>query len=416
MRPRSDNMVMLLVLLAFVGIVVWLLRRTEIAEEPKYSQLTTYSPKPDGALALYDLCEASGLKPKRFADTEYHYPKDGCVVILDASGFGSVLGGIDAKAVRLWLERGGRMVLCAEPDSDFGLTSSLFKELQADEPTPVVLKEVSQPKCEATADGNGTKGKLTPYGRFDSNGDVYKLPNPRFALFTGVDRIEHARIATPTMIEAVQLLGSDAPVLWYRKVGKGELYWLTRPEMASNGWISRKDNHRLLLNVIEAAARGRTVYFDEHIHGFARETPNLLAIMFHTRGGQLLLALCALSLLLFAGAAVRPAKYTSDNVPERRIGVEMVLAQADLYERAGARHVIADSQIDSLRRAYMERRHLASPPSEQQLLDWIEQSWRGDAKRSGVLREYLRSRLLPRSQHALLELARACDEAKSMLT
>jgi hypothetical protein len=337
------------------------------------------------------------------------------MVVLEASGIGSVLGGIDAKAVRLWLERGGRIVLCAEPEEDYGIAHSLFEELQADEPTPAVLNEVSQPKCEASAAGKGTTGKLTPYGRFDSNGEVFKLQTPRFALFEGVDQIEHTR-ATPTMVEAVQLLGSDAPVLWYRKVGKGELYWLTRPEMASNGWVARKDNHRLLLNIMQTAGRGRTIYFDEHIHGFARETPNLLAILFHTSGGQLLLALCGLSLLLFAGAAVRPAMYTSDNVPQRRIGVEMVLAQADLYERAGARHVIADSQIDSLRRAYMERRHLASPPSELQLLDWIDRNWRGDAKRGGVLREYLQSRLLPRSQQALFELARACDEAKSMLT
>lgn len=416
MSRRSDSLVTVLALLGFVLATFWLLQRTHIDEEQTYSPLTTYSPKPDGAQALYELLASVGSKPQRFGETEYHYPNNACIVLLESAGMPALFGDVDAKALRLWLERGGTLVLGAPPeDEGFGIVPQLMKELQIDEPTPKDVQAINTPRCEATLAGPGTAGKLTPYSRFDTKGDIYELPSPKPVLFTGVKRIEHAG-ATPTLIAGVQLLGSDSPVLWYRKVGKGELYWLTRPEMLSNSWLARADNHRLLLNVFDAAAHGRPLYFDEHIHGFARETPNLMALLAHTRGGHLLLTLCGLALLLFAGAAVRPAKFKVEKVPERRQGVEMVLAQADLYERANARHVIADSQIDSLRRAYMERRHLASPPSEKEVLLWVESCWVGDAQRKSVLAEYLRNKLLSRSSHALLELARACDDAKSMLT
>jgi hypothetical protein len=412
---RSDNAVIVLVLLAFVGVILWLLNRTQIEHKPTLPPLTTYSAQPDGALALFELAESVGLEPLRFGETEYHYPPQACVVLLDAAPFGGVFGGaLDPKAIRLWLERGGRLVLCQAPGGN-GVSEELLEELGAADPTPTVIREASTPRCEAVHVKAGIVGKLTPRTRFEETGDVYELPQTRFALFAGVAQIEHGK-QPAQVIEAVQLLGSDSPVLWYRKVGEGELYWLTRPEMASNSWISRADNHRLLLNVLQTAARDRQLIFDEHIHGYARETPNLMAILAHTRGGHLLLLLCGLGLLLFAGAAVRPAKYASNMTPERRQGVEMVLAQADLYERADARHVIADSLVDSLRRAFVERRHLAAAPSEGQLLTWVEQEWRGDERRGRTLGDYLRSRALPRTSRALLDLARACDDAKSMLS
>jgi hypothetical protein len=417
MKRRSDSLLTGLVLLAFVAVTIWLLQRTHREQDPQYSVLTTFSPRPSGALALYELLAQLGYDPQRHRKTEYHYPPDACVVLLDPGGFASALSPLDPTAIRLWLERGGALVLCSEADaSEYGLAHSIFEELEATEPQGEERKKVSELGIEATRIGEGGKGRLTPLVRSEGSGDVYKLPAKRPALLQNVGKIEHTD-SVPTLVEAALLLRSDAPVLWYRKVGEGELYWLTRPEMASNSWIARADNHRFVLALLDAATRdGRPLYFDEHIHGYLRQAPNLMALLTRTRGGHLLLGLCGLALLLFSGAAVRPAKFTVESVPERRQGVEMVLAQADLYERAGARHVIADSQLDSLRRSYMEQRHLAAPPSEAQLLDWVEREWRGSAERKVLLAEYLRSRLLPRSSYALLDLARACDDAKSMLT
>jgi hypothetical protein len=413
MKIRADSLVLLGVLACFAGVMLWLLQRTTGSSEPYFETLTTYSPLPDGAKALFQLLETQGYKPQRNHENEYHYPDKACVVILDTSGAALFGHNLDPKALRLWMEEGGYLLLCAEPQCPAAV--ALLTELEADKKDPKLAKRLEQFTVEARHLGAGTGGKLVPVIRVEGKGDVYKLPAKSAELFKGVRKIEVSSLP-PQDLSAVSLLDADGSVVLYRRVGEGALLMLTRPELASNSWISRQDNHRLLLNLVGAASKGRQIYFDEHIHGFARENPNIMALLAHTYGGHLLLLLILLALVLFAGAAVRPARFSVETVPVRRQGTEMVLAQADLYQSAGARNVIADSQIDSLRRAFMERRSLATPPSDAKLLEWIELEWAGDSTHKTAIAEYLRSRWLPRTPGALLDLAKACDTARAMLS
>ncbi|MDQ3022908.1 MAG: DUF4350 domain-containing protein [bacterium] len=411
---RGDSLMLALVMLVFIAVALWLFQRTRTEDKPNYAPLTTFSAQPDGAQALFELLEQTGQSPKRYTGTEYHYPEGSCMVILEAGTVARLSTSLlDVKALRLWIERGGCLVLGS--DSTPKVAEELFEELQIGEPTVSERGWINRAGTQATAEKVGISGKLTPLTRIEKQGEIHKLPAKQVALFSKVDRIEIGDGAEQ-LIAAVPLLRTDSPILWHRGVGKGDLYWLTRPEMASNAWIARADNHRLLLNVLDAAAHDRQLYFDEHIHGYLRETPNLMVLLTRTHGGHMLLGLIALTVLLFAGAAVRPARFFIEHVPVRRQGVEMVLAQADLYQRADARHVIADCQIDRLRRVLMDRRHVAFAPSDSQIAEWIEQEWSGDSKHRQLLTAYLSNRLLGRGHNSLLDLSRACDNALAMLS
>jgi hypothetical protein len=89
----------------------------------------------------------------------------------------------------------------------------------------------------------------------------------------------------------------------------------------------------------------------------------------------------------------------------------MVLAQANLYQRAGARYSLAESLIEGLKRAYMQSRHNSTMLSDRALLQWIE----GTGVNEAPLREFLRSKMLPPSGKHLLELAQSCDRLRSKL-
>jgi hypothetical protein len=214
-----------------------------------------------------------------------------------------------------------------------------------------------------------------------------------------------------------QSSGTVKPLLLYMPVGKGELYWMAAPELLSNHWLASGDNADFALSAIDLLRRPaeggqpRQLYFDEHSHGMSKAGHNAFSMVTQTTGGRLLLLTGLLFVLLFAGAAVRPAKSIIEQVPQRRVATEMVLAQADLYQRAGARYALAESLVDGLRRAFMQSRHTSIPPNDRALLEWLNASGQNEA----ALADFLRSKMLPPSGKHLLELAQSCDRLRTKL-
>src|SRR5690242_18073150 len=80
----------LMLVLLFAGVAVWLALRPQQAA-PEYSPYSSISPAKDGTLALYSLLDELGYAPKRFVDTEYRYPKQACMLALQADDEFSVL-------------------------------------------------------------------------------------------------------------------------------------------------------------------------------------------------------------------------------------------------------------------------------------------------------------------------------------
>jgi hypothetical protein len=204
-------------------------------------------------------------------------------------------------------------------------------------------------------------------------------------------------------------------VVAWTPVGQGALVWVSTPEIASNAWIDRADNHRLLLTLFKYAAQGGTVSFDEYTHGYRQQSASALGLLFQSPGGRLLLALLGLCALAFAGAAVSPARFLPPPVPPRRQTQEMVLAQASLYERAGPRRGTTRLLLDGLRQAVRQHERWNTPPDDARLARWLRdragEGWTVDA----ALLEVLEGRALVGSRQQLLRLAQACDRLRHRL-
>jgi hypothetical protein len=436
MKPRaSETSIIAVGLLLFVALSLYFISRST-PTKPTYPALSSFSPKPDGALALYDLLGQSGLQVERNLSGQYHYPEGGCVVRLDESLIDAAAlmgGGMDARAVSQWMRRGGRLVLFSSP---LGYeTTQFFEELEAQAEDgklggtnaapagsqPDKAADIAQATPEpahASHSGSGEAGASYAPVRLARPGGVYDLDQPVPALFRGVKQIEIAAPDYAALDSGATLLAADSPplkVVSWLPVGKGELLWVTVPELTSNAWIDRADNHRLLLNLFEYAARGKPVVFDEFVHGYRERGSSATGLIFQSRGGQLLLVLLGLCALAFAGAAVSPARFMPPPVPPRRQAQEMVLAQANLYERARLRQGVARHLLDGLRQAVRQHEHWITPPDDVRLTHWLQAAVTRGLPVDQALLKVLAGQQVIGTPQQLLRFAQACDKLRARL-
>ncbi|MCC7479801.1 hypothetical protein IT575_15285 [bacterium] len=422
---RSDTGLIVGLLLFFTLATGWLLLRSQKDVEKAYPPFSSFSPRPQGLMAYYELLRASGFEPLQFGETIYHYPERGCMLLASESApdISNMLGSVvDERSLRLWLEDGGRLLLVCDRDSMF--ISKLLVDELGFSPAPVYA---APPGCAAARQAGGQAGEISALSRVYRPGAIYELDSSRPMLWSEVERLEISESYGTYNADLQTLLGvfdpnmsapDLQPVVLYTPVGEGEIIWLTAPELLSNKWIARVDNHKLGLALAsfavrptEAGGEPLPLYFDENIHGYGRETLNEISVLTQTTGGRLLLVSAALLVLLFFGAAIRPARFFPLLTPQRRQATEMVHAQADLYRRAGARFSLAESLVDGLRRAYASSRHVSSMPSDRMLLEWLERSGADEP----ALRDFLRSKILPPVPRRLLELAQSCDRLRRRL-
>jgi hypothetical protein len=436
-----------------------------------YPPMSTYSPRPAGTKALYELCQATGLQVERFHDSEYDYPPGACVVVLDSpdTSFSPLIGGgLDVRALRLWLEDGGRLVLFSDPMRSTG--GELFAEIdesQGLEPYGELLdwdeilantKEsdggnagnnsieariqefaCSQNVLAIEDSSSGEEGTPTALWRIYNEGERHQLSNSRPPFWRDCQTIETAYQGYLPYVRGEVLLatstgdttwsttsqeGVDAgdalisavdPVALYRRVGEGELIWVPRYEIASNQWINRVDNHRLVLALLAYAAQGEGLFIDEQIHGYQHRRATISGMLFTTTGGHLLLLLTATVFLFFAGAAVRPARFLPQPVPPRRQATEMVLAQAGLYRRAGVWRSVALSLLDGVRRSFASTSRNAAGPTREQLAGLLAEFPNQTSESSAIMQAATAGDDWVLSTRELIKLARECDAVRQRL-
>jgi len=438
---RAESVILWLSLAVFAALALWVAAHYAAREE-YYPPYSTYSPRPEGAKALYELLKQEGFSVERYGDLEYDYPEDSCVIALaepELSFSSMFYGQLDANAVWDWLDQGGRLIYASDPMLFEGtsLLDELLKLELGDAPEVEEWRTIPReaesngstggegyyvhPAVAANELGSGGEGQSTAIWRSYQPGTRFALPDNRPPLWADVSVIEVGYLQYFEWPAADVLLGAGRygwPVVLYRQIGTGEIYWIVRPEICANGWLNRSDNHRVLLALVDRAAPDGTVYFDEHIHGYQEQRHNALSLLLSTTGGRLLLALGAALVLLFLGAAVRPARSHPQPVPPRRQSTEMVLAQADLYQRAGAVNIIVESLLDGVRRSFMQAFHLTSLPTETQLGAWLREQ---QAELKPVHRSALEDILYRRTStfvytpQGLLRLAQACTKARQLL-
>jgi len=455
MRRATEGGLIAVLLVLLAATALWVVNQTADRRE-YYPPMTTYSPESDGTMALYELCESLGYSVSRFHDSEYNYPLDTAMVVLDKPDTTSSLllgAALDVRQLRLWLADGGRLLIVSDPLRSLG--TELFAELDraqglaprggnvaewsegeglSGEPLTdldgleAAGGEASPPAEFRAADEvvavfestSGEAGSQMALWRMYENGRRYRLPADRPARWEGVETIETAAPDFLPYVRGEVLLATRdplEPLVLYRRIGAGEVLWLTRAETVTNDWLVRADNHRLLLALIDYIAPDGRLAVDESIHGYVKSGRNIVGMLTATRGGQLLLALAVVMVLFFLGAAVRPARFHPQPVPPRRQATEIVLAQADLYRRAGRPDLAADSLVGRVRRELMQQDQGYQPDTAHggsftDLLAQLEKRPGPHARQCAQLLTWLQAerKLGPRE---LLQLACACDAVRA---
>ncbi len=149
-----------------------------------------------------------------------------------------------------------------------------------------------------------------------------------------------------------QACGQDAVVVHYR-VGNGEVVWWSSPGPLSNRGLRDDPGLRLLLASVgppEIGKQGRTVLFDEYVHG-ARE--GLWATMKGTPVTALCWQLAVVALLLVLSFGRRSGPVRTLATASRTSPLEFAESMGALYQKAGA----ADVAVGAAERQLMDFLH-----------------------------------------------------------
>lgn len=413
----TEGRIAVYVLLGFLAIALWLTYSSvgELEEyQPPYS---SYTGEAAGLRAAYELLEKRGNTVSRHVLSEHEYPANTCVVLADESStspFKMIVNPVEIKALELFMRDGGSLVLFCDPDMVIirDLAELLTKQAAsqgADEwsDSPVTL---------ARRSGKGqTGGTMTWRGSMD--GRIYELEDDAPPLLAGVGSLELADSWSSLELECTPLLSLENrsgmqffdPLVEYRRFGKGELLVVSRPELITNDWIDRAGNHRLVLALIEGAARGRPIVFDEHIHGFNAKRMTAGSLLTRTSGGHLLLLALLCIIILYLGLAIMPARYHPRAVPARRQTAEMVLGQASLFKRAHFENGSLRHIVDGLKHELMKSHDFARLPLDAELLEWAGRNMPYNWKMDADLQGYLRNGNFPGTANGLLRASLSCD-------
>jgi hypothetical protein len=359
MRQR---LTIILTILVVLGVLVILNAVTYVREEKTQdSELaanrSTYHSGPTGSRALYDFLSESGHKVMRWREV----PEK----LLGGSGQDVqtfvVIGRTQvpfteeqANSLRLWVQRGGRLVLIDRGPEHLLLPESENWTIRAAETNfPGANVDPSNPK-EMTENVEALQPvQATPFTR-----DVQAVMPSRFASSINISfeekkgkqqTAEHGRGSVPKPNkespppEAAKL-ASPAPVVHVagdRKAllvdysyGLGRIVVLSDPYIVSNGGIGLKDNLLLAINMLTAT--NGLIAFDEYHQGRG-STQNAFASYF---SGTPVLAIGAQIILLVLVLLWTRARRFARPLPlvqtDRRSSLEFVASMAELQERSRA--------------------------------------------------------------------------------
>jgi hypothetical protein len=433
MSRHSETTWIISALAVFVGLGLWLISRS-VKQAEHFPALSTFSPLPNGAMALYELLPECGIQTERLTVPVYHYPKRSTVVVLDQSAPDAsqlLTAGADAKARSLWIREGGTLLVFSGTFS-FQL-DELFKELKeqaeselhrhdfgyAPDAGSALLDELGVGPAHAVWEKVGTPTPTpSAFARSGQNGEVFAFSGEQPGI---VDGVAHLEIVQPEIasafVGAPVITAGDPPqpLMVVAPVGSGKLIWVSLPELPSNSWIGRQDNHRLLLNILGYAATDGKVYFDEYLHGYRPTEQNTLGLFFQTTGGRLALAFLVLCGIAFAGAAIAPARFAAPPTPARRQSTEIVLAQGNLYQRASLVRPVAMLMLDGLRQDIRRYERWTSAPDDRGLSAWLHTAAGRGLPVDRMLQQFVDGALVIGTPRQLWLFAVACDRIRSRL-
>ncbi len=414
-RDGGEGRIALLAIVGFLALASWLVYGSVREQEPVQPPYSSYSGNAAGVRAIYELLDARGHEVSRHTLSEHEYPPGHCVVIADESTLNPIkmmVNTLDVMALDLYLQDGGSVVLFC--DSDLALLSEIEEMLLRDqageaadeEPQLAIARRVGTGRLPGNAAWRGSMG-----------GRLFELAADRPPLFRDVNRLELADSWTPAVAGFSSVLALEQAYghppfeqfVGYARHGQGTLVVVNRPEIITNSWIDRADNHRLVLALIEAAAAGRPILFDEQLHGFNAVRMTAGSLLTRSTGGHLVLLAVLCIIMMFLGQAIMPARFLSRKAPPRRQAAEIVLGQASLFQRAGFERGSLRHIVDGLKHELMRSHDFAGLPHDHELLLWARQNMPHNWKMEAALEDFLRSGSFPASRATLQRSSQSCD-------
>lgn len=355
MRQRIT---IILTFVVIIGLLVILNTVSYVQEEKKEDleispNRSTYHSGPTGTRALHDLLNESGYKVIRWRETPDK--------LMGASGQSVttfvVIGSTkieftreEAKSLREWVWRGGRLVLIDRkvdrelaPQSDgWGLSAREFAYPTTDDnpsdPTQMTqgvtaLKPVQPTVLTSTVDSVmpsrfAARISIVPPGEQDIVEDDFSTDSDR--------RPSPDDPTTPYSTAPVVHIGNrEGALLVDYAYGAGRIVVLSDPYIVANSGIKLNDNLQLAINTL-AAAKGGLIAFDEYHQGKG-VTQNAFASYF---AGTPVLALAAQIVLVILLILWTNARRFGRPLPlphvDRRSSLEFVASMAELQERSRA--------------------------------------------------------------------------------
>ena len=188
----------------------------------------------------------------------------------------------------------------------------------------------------------------------------------RFPALPSVSVLQPARatgLVGPALDTAVDVFSrGTAPVLARRRIGQGELWLLSNPEILDNSHLGVADHLALLLAL---AGADRPVFFDETPHGVEDDVG--VAELLRRWGLGPAVALAALALGLAFWRARRPLGPPPVSEDVRSESVDLVESLAILYDRSLQPVQALDLHRQRLLRTLQLQEHLAPEAAEVRL-------------------------------------------------
>lgn len=272
---------------------------------------SSYSPKPDGALAAYLLLDKLGYPVRRWESKpeELKNLSPDSVLILAEPTVMALPE--ERNAIAEFVKRGGRVLFCGPFQSVFLPLPETLAVNSGELPFPARLPS------GFTRDANVI--------RIARQAD-WKEANDRLQVLYG---------------------GDKQPVVVLSHLGKGEVIWWASGSPLTNKGLKEDQNLQLFLNVVsDSEGLPRPVYWDEYFHGqqgglwsYIVQTPVPWGMW------QLLLA----ALIALFTYSRRSGPIVSPRIQPRLSPLEFVDTMGELYRRAGATEVAIDVPYKRLR-------------------------------------------------------------------
>jgi hypothetical protein len=352
---------------------------------------SVYSEDADGLAETARLIRKLGWEPLVVTRPIQNTRDRGLLVLVEPEGTAVVPGdepdltATEVKSLLHWVEQGNTLLFCC------GRTTNLHRALELD-----VIRDSRSSEERPVQAEPGAEGPYT----------------------YGIDRlsVDSRKALWGTSGLPLWWVGQN-PVAVLLRRGAGRVLVIADPSLLTLRGLQREDNAVFLYNVARRDARDGRVYFDEYHHGLRSAGGFWGYLRYHN------LQWALLPILLLTGVVVwRAAVRLGPPVPTpktlRADAVDYASAVARIYQRAGARRLLARTLARDFPAALVRHLHLgrAALPAEV-LAAWRERYPKESARRlQGLLRGIAELRTGNVTDRQLLAWARAFDQFEQEMT